>query len=84
MKQTQQLGFGFDDMLKEQETAPSPRPDGDPFYPRLIERHHEALLAGDIEKARRETTVRTERKIYPLYLVLRMLTPDAYKDGKQP
>jgi hypothetical protein len=52
-----------------------------PFYLKLIERHHEALLAGDIEKARRETTVRTERKIYLLALVLRMLSPDAYKDG---
>jgi hypothetical protein len=49
MTQPQQLGFGFDDMLKEQETAhlPGTMEEAIPFYRKLIERHHEAMLAGD-------------------------------------
>jgi hypothetical protein len=48
----EQLGFGFDEMLGEQETAhlPSTRDEAVPFYRKLIERHHAAMLAGDVEK----------------------------------
>ncbi len=52
MTQPQQLGFGFDEMLREQETAhiPSTMEDAIPYYRQLIERHHEAMIAGDVEK----------------------------------
>ncbi len=52
MIQPQQLGFGFDDMLHEQETAhlPGTMEEAIPYYRKLIERHHAAMLAGD-EKA---------------------------------
>jgi hypothetical protein len=49
MTQPQQLGFGFDDILREQETAhlPGTMDEAIPYYRKLIERHHEAMLAGD-------------------------------------
>src|SRR5580704_14958704 len=52
MTQPRQLGFGFDDMLREQETAhlPGTMEEAIPYYRKLIERHHAAMLAGD-EKA---------------------------------
>jgi hypothetical protein len=52
MTQPQQLGFGFDQMAEEQRTAylPSTMDGAIPFYRKLIERHHEAMLAGDVEK----------------------------------
>ena len=48
----EQLGFGFDEMLHEQETAhlPGTMEEGIPYFRKLIERHHEAMLAGDVEK----------------------------------
>jgi len=51
--QPQQLGFGFDEMLEEQRTAhiPSTMEEAIPYYRKLIERHHEAMLAGDIPAA---------------------------------
>jgi len=53
MTKPQQLGFGFDDMLKEQETAhlPGTMEEAIPYYRKLIERHHAAMLAGDIPAA---------------------------------
>lgn len=52
MTQPEQLGFGFDQMLEEQRTAylPSTMQEAIPFYRKLIERHHEAMLAGSAEK----------------------------------
>ncbi len=52
MTNPQQLGFGFDDMLHEQETAhlPGTIEEAIPYYRKLIERHNEAMLAGDVEK----------------------------------
>jgi hypothetical protein len=52
MTGSEQLGFGFDEMLREQETAhlPGTMADAIPYYRKLIERHNEAMLAGDIEK----------------------------------
>ena len=52
MKEPQQLGFGFDEILREQETAhlPSTIEEAIPYYRKLIERHNEAMLAGDVEK----------------------------------
>jgi hypothetical protein len=52
MTGSEQLGFGFDEMLREQETAhlPSTMEEAIPFYRTLIERHHAAMLAGDVEK----------------------------------
>jgi len=53
MTEPQQLGFGFDAMLKEQETAhlPGAMEEAIPFYRNLIERHHAAMLAGDVSAA---------------------------------
>src|ERR1700735_3936389 len=50
--QPQQLGFGVDDMLREQETAhlPGAMEEAIPYYRNLIQRHHAAMLSGD-EKA---------------------------------
>lgn len=47
-----QLGFGFDEMLREQETAhlPGTMEEAIPYYRKLIERHNEAMLAADVEK----------------------------------
>jgi hypothetical protein len=55
----EQMGFGFDDMLREQETAhiPATMDEAIPFYRKLIDRHHEAMLSGDIEKT---TAIREE------------------------
>lgn len=49
MTQPQQLGFGFDEMLREQETAhlPGTMEAAIPYFRKLIERHHEAMMAGD-------------------------------------
>jgi hypothetical protein len=49
MIQPQQLGFGFDEMLEAERTAhiPSTMEEAVPFYRKLIERHHEAMMAGD-------------------------------------
>lgn len=48
----QQMGFGFDQMLEEQRTAhiPSSMEEAIPFYRNLIERHHEAMMDGDVQK----------------------------------
>jgi hypothetical protein len=44
--------LGFDEMLREQETAhlPANMEAAIPYYRQLIERHNEAMLAGDLEK----------------------------------
>ena len=44
-----QLGFGFDDILEQEETAalPSTMDDGIAHYRSLLEKHHEAMFAGD-------------------------------------
>lgn len=44
-----QLGFGFDDILEQEEAAalPSTMDDGIAHYRALLEKHHEAMLAGD-------------------------------------
>lgn len=49
---SEQLGFGFDEMAEEQRTAhlPSTMEEAIPYYRKLIERHHEAMMAGDVEK----------------------------------
>src|SRR5271157_1417542 len=49
MTQPHQLAFGFDEMLREQETAhlPSTMEESVPYYRGLIENHHAAMLAGD-------------------------------------
>jgi hypothetical protein len=46
---SQQLGFGFDDILEQEETAalPSTMDDGIAYYRALLEKHHEAMFAGD-------------------------------------
>jgi hypothetical protein len=53
MTQSQQLGFGFDEMLHEQETAhlPSTMEEAIPYYRKLIEKHHAAMMAGDKDAA---------------------------------
>src|SRR5579872_6227314 len=50
MTQPQQLGFGFDQMAEEQRTShlPATMDEAIPFYRKLIERHHAAMLAGDV------------------------------------
>ena len=52
MTQPQQLGFGFDRMLEEQETAhlPSGIEQGIAHYRGMLEKHNAAMLGGD-EKA---------------------------------
>jgi hypothetical protein len=49
MTASEQLGFGFDEMLREQETAhlPGAIEEAIPFYRKLIERHNEAMIAAD-------------------------------------
>jgi hypothetical protein len=44
-----QLGFGFDEILEQEETAslPSTLEDGIVHYRALLEKHHEAMFAGD-------------------------------------
>lgn len=53
MKHSQQLGFGFEEMLHEQETAhlPGTMEEAIPHYRKLIEKHHAAMMAGDKEAA---------------------------------
>jgi hypothetical protein len=53
MKEPQQLGFGFDQMAEEQRIAylPSTVEEAIPFYRKLLERHHAAMLAGDVRAA---------------------------------
>jgi hypothetical protein len=53
MTHPQQLGFGFDEMLHEEETAhlPSTMEEAVPFYRKLIERHNAAMMAGDKDAA---------------------------------
>jgi len=53
MTPPEQLGFGFDQMAEEQRTAhlPSTMEEAIPYYRKLIERHHAAMLAGDIPVA---------------------------------
>src|ERR1022692_2473091 len=48
-----QLGFGFDEIAEEQRTAhlPATMEEAIPFYRKLIERHHAAMLAGDVPAA---------------------------------
>jgi hypothetical protein len=50
MTNPKQLGFGFDEILREQETAhlPGTMEEAIPYYRKLIERHHAAMLAGDV------------------------------------
>jgi hypothetical protein len=49
MTKPRQLGFGFDEILHEQETAhlPGTMEQAIPYYRKLIERHHEAMIAGN-------------------------------------
>ena len=49
MTQPQQLGFGFDKIREEQETAhlPSEIEQGIAHYRGMLEKHHAAMLAGD-------------------------------------
>jgi hypothetical protein len=53
MTQPEQLGFGFDAMLHEEETAhlPCAMEEAIPYYRNLIDRHHAAMLAGDVPAA---------------------------------
>src|SRR5580698_1327560 len=53
MNHPQQLGFGFDEMLREQETAhlPNTMEEAIPYYRKMLERHHAAMIAGDIPEA---------------------------------
>jgi hypothetical protein len=53
MSQPQQLGFGFDEMLRQQETAhlPGTMEEAIPYYRKLIEKHHAAMIAGDAPTA---------------------------------
>jgi hypothetical protein len=53
MTHPHQLGFGFDQMLEDQRTAhiPSTMDEAIPYYRKLIERHHEAMMAADVEKS---------------------------------
>jgi hypothetical protein len=55
MTHPQQLGFGFDEMLHEQQTAhlPGTMEEAIPYYRKLLERHNAAMLAGDIPAAMR-------------------------------
>jgi hypothetical protein len=48
-----QLGFGFDEIAEEQHTAhiPSTIDEAIPYYRKLIERHHAAMIAGDVSAA---------------------------------
>jgi hypothetical protein len=47
-----QLGFGFDEILRDQETAhlPGTMKEAIPYYRALIGRHHAAMMTGDGEK----------------------------------
>jgi hypothetical protein len=53
MNQPQQLGFGFEEILREQETAhlPGTMEEAIPYYRKMLERHNEAMLAGDVPAA---------------------------------
>jgi hypothetical protein len=53
MTAPQQLGFGFDEMLEAERTAhvPSTMEEAIPYYRGLLERHHAAMTAGDIDAA---------------------------------
>lgn len=53
MTAPQQLGFGFDEMLEAERTAhvPSTMEEAIPYYRGLLERHHAAMIAGDIDAA---------------------------------
>jgi hypothetical protein len=50
---TEQLGFGFDEMAEEARTAhiPATMEAAIPFYRELIEKHHAAMMAGDVAAA---------------------------------
>src|ERR1035438_5525071 len=49
MTHPQQLGFGFDEMLREQEAAhlPSTMEESIAVYRAMVEKHHAAMVAGD-------------------------------------
>jgi hypothetical protein len=51
MTQPQQFGFGFDKMYEEQRTAhlPSKMEEAVPYFRQLIDRHHAAMLVGDVD-----------------------------------
>jgi hypothetical protein len=53
MTQPQQLGFGFDEILREQETAhlPGTMEEAIPYYRKLIEKHHHAMMTVDFAAA---------------------------------
>lgn len=53
MTQPQQLGFGFEEMLEAERTAhiPSTMDEAIPYYRKLIERHNNAMMAGDKDAA---------------------------------
>jgi hypothetical protein len=61
MTQPQQLGFGFDQILEEQRTAylPPTMEEAIPFYRKLIDKHHDAMMAGDKEAV---DTIRKEAR----------------------
>jgi hypothetical protein len=67
MTQPQQLGFGFEDTLRDQEMVelPSTLEEAIPYYRKLIERHHTAILAGDQKTAMeiREEAHKLARKV---------------------
>jgi hypothetical protein len=54
MKHPRQLGFGFDAIQEEHETAhlPSSMDDGVSLYRTMLVKNHEAMLAGDEKGAR--------------------------------
>jgi len=53
MNQPEQLGFGFDKMFEQQETAhlPSRVDEGIAHYRAMLEKNHQAMLAGDVSTA---------------------------------
>lgn len=50
---TEQLGFGFDEMAEEARTShvPATMEAAVPYYRALIEKHHAAMMAGDVQAA---------------------------------
>ena len=64
MTHPEQLGFGFEEIQEQQETAhlPSAMSDGIARYRAILEQNHQAMLAGDektaMASARRQTDSR--------------------------
>lgn len=53
MTDPQQLGFGFDQMAEADRTAhvPSTMEEAIPYYRELLQKHHQAMMAGDMDAA---------------------------------